>query len=77
MTSGVILTFWHKCDIMNVIGVPCFAAFFCAILSAFFDISVAIIFALGNSFFSVMAIHPEPVPTSTITGLSGICFLLG
>ena len=45
MISGVkspsLLIFWHKCDIMKVMGVYNVSAFFCATSKAFFEISVA------------------------------------
>lgn len=82
MTSGVLsgvnLTFLSKCDIIKRLGLtPCFMAFFWAIFSAFFEMSDALIVAFGSSRASVMAIQPEPVPTSRMVRLSGSFGLLG
>ena len=77
MRSGLVLTFSSKCDIMKDIWVPCFTAFFCATFRAFSDMSVAMISASFSSFLRVMAIQPEPVPISTITGFSGSSLLVG
>ena len=60
------LTLSSKCDIIAVIEALCLAAFFCAISSAFLDISSAIMFASGSSRAKVIAMQPEPVPTSII-----------
>ena len=71
MTSGVNLTFSSKCDIMKVRGASRVSAFFCAILRAFSEMSVAVMLASGSSFLRVMAMQPEPVPTSRILGCAG------
>ena len=48
------------------------ATFFCPILIAEGEISVAVTLASGNSNWSVIAIQPEPVPISRILRLLGL-----
>lgn len=71
------LTFSNRCDIMVCIGAPWILAFFWVIFRAFSDMSVAYTSASGNSFLTVMAIQPEPVPTSSMIGCGGSTLWLG
>ena len=77
MRSGVKSILFNKSEWQKLTLACKFSAFLVATVRAGVEMSQAVMLASGSFLARVMAMQPEPVPTSRIAGCSGRTRLVG